>query len=402
MTRQNSQSQKDYSEILIIGGGIIGLSCAYYLAKSKYKVTIFEQDTCGSKATGASLGVLWPPSPIGHNEFKTIHLYSLSNFEEFVSEVESVSGVSISYKRCGGLEVISSQSQYESALKKSSFIEEKTTINTTNENHLSLINSDEIAEIEPSIIGTEYGALWCRSCAMVQVNDLVNGLVNACKRLNVDIIENKKVEQIETFRGEIKGVTCDNQLLHKADKVLITAGCSTTRLHNDLINNAYVEPVKGQALLFEVEKLPIQRVINWQRIYVRPWGKSHIAVGSTTEFGLGDDISVTEDALNELMSKAIEIIPGLQKAKLIDHWSGLRPASADRRPYIGMIPEINGLFVASGHYKVGIALAPVTGQIIRDILTDTIPKFEVASLQPRPPINFRRKKSWDPLKVMTQ
>ncbi len=371
---------KNQSQFSVVGGGIVGLCTAYQLAKNDLSVTLFEQNMCGSGATGSALGILWPPSPLRLSEFKHLHNAGLLKYRDCVEELEYISGIEVGFRRCGGLEIISSQSQLEMAKTET---ESFSKIDSENQQiTLSLIRDNELNILEPKIVSPGFGAIVSPFCAYVDVRSLLNALKVACIKMGVTILENSPVTGLLLEKDRVEGVLLKREP-YLSDGVIVTSGFSMSDLHPLLHKYAFTKPVKGQAILLQLREKIIDRVIRWKRIFIRPQENNRLEVGSTTELKGSVDLKLTDHARIHLLETISEILPPVKNGDVIEQWAGLRPVSNDRKPYIGPVPEVSGLLVAGAHYKIGLAFGFVTAEIIHGMITQGKPAYSIASLTPR-------------------
>jgi len=357
-------------DIAVIGGGVIGLSCARQLAREGLRVRVYERGLCGGGATQASLGVLAPPSPLPQHPLQVMHRRSLAQFGAFAAALAAESGIDCRYRQCGSLEILPSESQYAMAHKESAFVASNPGIGLP---ALQLIPPDEVRALEPRVTATEFGALWCPSAANVSVAALIAALTGAVRHAGVEICEGWEVTGIETEAGKVTGVRAGREFT-ACGLVLAAAGVWTGGLMPVLQEYAPTRPVRGQALLLRTSPQPVAHIVKWQRGYIMPWESDCTAIGSTTERGSGFDSSVTAGGQHEILGKALTAAPCLAGATISKSWAGLRPAPLDRRPIMGALPGVEGLYAAAGHYKIGFGFAPICAELVAAaVLTGRMP-----------------------------
>jgi glycine oxidase len=369
---------KPFPDIIVIGGGVIGLASAWKLAQRGVRVKLLERNFCGCGASNASMGVLAPPTPLSHNPLQLIHRKSLSIFSDFVEDLENCSGIKVNFTRCGSLEIIPSGTQYERARRETLFTKENTTVE--NLPSVQVLSPKEVLDLEPSVNVLEYGALYTPSAAKVDVEPFIQALKAACLNSGVEIIEGKAVEKIIVANGSVNGVIVSGSTLPCA-KILAAAGVWMPDLGSPVNTYTTITPVRGQGILIKFAGL--RRIIKWQKGYLVPYPNNTVALGGTTEKKAGFDESCTVDGIASILERAKTVFPAITPATFIKHWAGLRPAPADRRPFMGRIPNINGLSVSGGHYKIGFSLVPYSSEVIsRAILAEEDPA-ELLPFSPR-------------------
>jgi glycine oxidase len=369
------------SEIIVIGGGVTGLSCAWRLAQKGVRVTVLEQHGPIPGASTASLGVLAYPTPLKQSPFLSLHRTSLGLFPQFAQELEEKSGISIGYSRCSSLEIIPTEPQYEQAEKEVKVVNAQR-LKVNGEPAMELLTPRESKQVEREVMTTQFGALYSRLTAQVAVEKLLQALRVAGTAAGVIFRDNCQATGINVSRERVKGVACENETL-SCEKVLIAAGAWTPQLSPLLKKNAYVEPVRGQAILVQTDRPLAHAVIKWNQKYVVPLSDNIVALGSTTEKESGFDIGTTLEGINQILTLTMQALPSLASCNIIKLWAGLRPAALDSKPHIGAVPGAEGLFVAAGHYKTGFAFAPLTSEAVADLMTSDSCEFDLDAVAPR-------------------
>ena len=371
--------------ILIVGGGIMGLSCAWRLAQSRCQVTLLEQRTCGGGATHASLGALWPPSPLADGPLQKLHRQSLSQMESFLTELAADSALPIPLRRGGRLEFLLDPDALTRATQEAPLGHPGITFTPALPGPiLEILSPDQIRTLEPLVDPTHLHALHCRFTAQVDVAALIAALKAACLRRGVTILEQTPVDRLTladlSFTVHTAGASGPRDLT--ADRLLITAGAWTAQLDPLLQRFAPTRPAKGQALMLATPQPLISHIVKRGTTYLVPW-QDHILVGSTTEPEAGFDESTVPAAIETLRQDAIAILPALASAPVVRSWAGLRPDAPKHRPIMGPIPGHPQVFVCAGHYKTGIGMSPLVSRLIADFLTTGIVPPQLADFLPR-------------------
>jgi len=349
-------------DMLVVGGGVIGLSCAWRLAQAGLKVMLLERGTCGSGASGASLGALIPPSPSSAGAAALLQNYSLRLFPEFAKELENATGMDVGYMRCGRLEVLADAAARDDRARQ---IDAATAIwqDFTDGAPQSLMTADVAQQVEPNVNTGTAGALECNVSACVRVERLIEALQVACISAGVQIETGRSVTSLSIDNDSIDGVWC-GQARVQADAVLVTAGVDTPGIAPVLKRYADVTPVRGQAALLNTSDRQFSRIIKRRSIYLIPMDEQHCLVGATTERKSGYRPRPTAAGINKLITGALDLAPALSDSSLVRFWAGLRPRPVGGRPCIGAVPGCRDLYVATGHYKTGIGSAPMTARLI--------------------------------------
>ena len=317
--------------MIVVGGGIIGLSCAWRLAQLGFKVKIFDARECGREASWAGAGMLAPGGEIlRDSSVARMALGSLRLYDAFVEELRAASGLGIDYRRCGALEVAFSK--------------------------------DEAVELErraaaQAAIGirseARESALFYPDDAVVDPRDVNAALQSACLRLGVEFHPHEPVLEIlpagvRTARGD-----------YDADAVVLAAGAWSSELCPALPR---VEPVRGHLIAYEAPGVQLDSLLRNGHTYLLQRRSGIIVAGSSTEH-VGFERDIDEGVIADIHSRACRLLPELATARVADRWNGLRPHIEGEVPAIGRISGTT-IWAACGHYRNGILLAPETSRLI--------------------------------------
>ncbi|NNM88875.1 MAG: FAD-dependent oxidoreductase [Phycisphaerae bacterium] len=368
------------ADVVVVGGGVMGLTSAWRMAQRGLKVTLIEANRCGSGASQAALGALWPPSATHTGPLQLLHRQSLWGFEEFADELRQAGGVAVDFLRQGRVELLSDAKAQADAVKEVAAARANWPP-LVSPPIMELLASDDLHREEPAVTPWPAGALWCKLSAQVGVESLLAALQAACRRSGVIILENTRAVKLDISEGTFRGVHTLSEKI-AAGKGVLTTGVGTDQFA-DLAKAAPIHPVRGQALLLNTGRQMIFRIIKNGKIFLVPWPDGRILVGSTTERQAGFDNTNTVEGVNFLLTGAVATCPALAKAKLEKIWSGLRPSGPHGRPIIGELKHIHGLVVAGGHFKIGIGMAPLTGEIIADLVAHGRCKHDIGPFLPR-------------------
>lgn len=368
--------------IIIIGGGVIGLGIGWQLAKAGASVTIYERDRAGRAASWAAAGMLAPlaEAHTEEPELLTLGSKSLALYPQWVEELEADAQMSIGYRVEGTL--IVGLEPDDSEQLRHLFAAQQ---------HLGLdvhwLTGREAREIEPALSPRVTASIHCAADYQVDNRLMVEALQHAYKASGGVLHENSAIEKIVVENGIVIGVqTQDN--FHESDVVVLSAGCWSAQIGGlpDAIRPP-VRPVKGQMLALQMEEgIDIKTVIRTVRaryptsVYLVPRTDGRLIIGATSE-EMGFDIRLTVGGMYELLRGAWEAVPGVYELPILETWAGLRPGSRDNAPILGKTP-IKNLIYATGHYRSGILLAPITAyKIAKLILTsetsETIAPFQL-------------------------
>lgn len=350
--------------ITVVGGGVMGLGCAWRLAQDGHQVTLLEKGQCGEGATTASLGALMPYNGGRVDEIPAFQHKSLWMYPRLAAELMQETGLDIQYNRIGRLQPIMSEHQ----LKQTQFhIEEanKRWPNPGAGDVQQILSASEVAELDSEIEIGELGALYCKATGVVSVHHLVAALRAACLKLGVDIRENCEVDPFNIQNGRVQALRTGHGPMN-VDYVVLASGAWSAKLAGE--EKIPVEPLKGQAILVQNDALELNHLVRARGLYIIPQAGHRFLVGATKEHGAGFDLSVDDDGLDTLIEKASSVIPALAEGKVVKHWAGLRPHSTSKEPTVGFVDGVENLVAVTGHGGIGICMAPATMSLVADLL----------------------------------
>jgi len=352
-------------KIVIVGGGVMGMACAWRLAQRGARVTLLDQGNFGSGASSAALGALWPSSMLNPGPLQQLQRESLWQYATFVDELAIASGRSVGYLCQGKLEFITSARQLEQHSREVEFTNHSwppMAGTKATQPAMEIVSQDDARKLEPSVTIGPFGAVVCHRSAQVDVKDLLVALQSACERSGVDMRPNTAVLDIKPRSGHPFIKTSKGEF--ESDSVLLCAGIGLAHLAELQKVFPAIKPVKGQALLLHCNHNVIERIIKNGSIFLVPWPDGRVLVGSTTEPAAGFDTSNTAAGVELLTHGAIETCPALANARIESIWAGLRPTGPKRQPVMGPIPGLPKIFICAGHFKVGIGMAPLSADIM--------------------------------------
>ena len=357
------------ADVIVIGAGIIGAACAWQLAQAGLRVTILERNAPGSQASQAALGVLtFHADPEKPAYFQDLFLRSEKLFPDLIEELAEVAGERVNYHQGGQLHI---------ALHKTELPEIKTIFKVNSDLGVNVeqVTPQECLLLEPGIAQHNCGGLFFPEDAWVDNTALTLGIIRAAERAGA-VLERANVDAIESQNGLATGVRWGTER-RSAGWIILAAGCWSGQIQNT--PPLPVVPVRGQAL--SVAGRAARRVIMSLNGYLVPKGEAQTMVGATVEH-VGFDDSNTLEGLRDVSTSGIEISPRIGAFEFLGAWAGLRPATPDHLPLIGPFAEIQNLVAATGHFRNGILLAPITAQLVRAVVTGEPPPLELSPFLP--------------------
>jgi glycine oxidase len=341
-------------DVVVVGAGIIGCAVARELARRGASTLVLEARDVGAGATQASAGVLAPfiEAP-AEGPLQSLTVESLTLYDEFVSSAARESGASIEYRRCGTLEVAHDPAAAVRLRRLAQWVASKGV-------KAEWVDAAGVSGMEPGLAPT-HGGLLVPSHGYVRASQLTHALALAAQRHGAEVRVGARVDDM-SFAADRATVHVAGEA-HGAKTVVVAGGSWSTQLSPE----ADVTPVRGQLLQVAWQGPPVGRILWSERCYLVPWIDGSLLVGATVE-NAGFDERVTPGGLQELLNAAIAVLPDLANATFLDARVGLRPATANGLPIIRRSRVNRSLIYATGHFRNGILLAPITARVVADLI----------------------------------
>jgi glycine oxidase len=364
-------------DVIVIGGGVIGCSIALGLARAGLKVAVFERGRVGCESSRAAAGMLSPQvEAASRGPFLDLCLRSRSMYRDYAAALTEASGIDVEYRDEGTLCVALDDEEaaevrgWASWQAGAGLAVEQVPVNL-------------IREMEPAVTEAALAAIFIPGDHQVESRRLMDALSIAARRAGVEVAEGEDVCGLLVERERVTGVACGNRRFH-AGAVVVAAGSWSGRLLAPAGLRIDVAPARGQMVAVRGGGKAPGRVLHSKRCYLVPRNDGRILIGATVEYA-GFEKALTVRGINSLLAAAVELAPSLEACEVIESWSGLRPDTPDHLPVMGET-GIKGLLLATGHFRNGILLAPVTAELITDMLIngrapDEINHFGVGRLR---------------------
>jgi glycine oxidase len=365
--------------VIVIGGGAIGLSAAWRLSSAGLTAIVVDPAP-GTGASHVAAGMLAPvgEATFGERSLLELSLASWRLYPSFVAELEEATAMSTGYSRCGML-VVARDSDQNAALERDFRFRASLGL------AVQRLTSSECRMLEPRLSPSVRGGVLVVGDAQVNPRRLSAALQRACADRGVEIVRERGAVLVE--RNRVVGVRLEDQRVFATPIVVLAAGCWSAQVEG-VPREAVppVRPVKGQILHLGGDSGSlVSRIVRVQGVYIVPRGDGRVVVGATVE-ERGFDTTVTAGAVYELLRDAHEVVPDIAELQLVSVTAGLRPGTPDNAPIVGE-SALAGLLIATGHYRNGILLTPITAEAIAARITlGSLP----AEMQPFTPGRFAR------------
>jgi glycine oxidase len=358
-------------DCIVIGGGIIGLSAALALADRGVKVTVLERGEPGGESSWAAAGLLAPQAE-AHGDgvlFELLHR-GRQRWPEFARALEARSGVAIGYRAEGSYMVAFDHAEAE-RLEARARWQRKAGL------AVEMLDGDALAKRAPALAPATL-ALFLPHDHQVDPRRLIGALVTASSRAGAKI-ERAEVRALRRDGARVSGVLTDLGPTH-AGAVVLAAGAWSGLVEGAPLSTAQVVPVRGQMIAFDAASVALDQVVFGDGGYLVPRAGGRILCGSTEE-QVGFNKEITEPGIYGLRMRAARLCPALAGLPMVERWCGLRPASADALPYLGAT-ALGGLYAATGHFRNGVLLAPLTAEIMAALVTGGTVPVDISALSP--------------------
>ncbi|MGV9243953.1 glycine oxidase ThiO [Streptomyces sp. NPDC003710] len=356
------------SDVLVVGGGIIGLVTAWRSAQRGLATTVVDPAPGGGAAQVAA-GMLAAVTELHYGEqtLLALNLESARRYPDFAAELTEATGRDLGYRRCGTL-AVALDADDRAHLRELHALQQRSGLAS------EWLSGRECRRLEPMLAPGVRGGLKVDGDHQIDPRRLVAALLTACERAGV-VFHRGWAERLTVQQERAAGVVTADGTDLAAGQVVLAAGSLSGRLARvpEQVLPP-VRPVKGQVLRLTVPKRyapflsrTVRAVVRGGHLYLVPRENGELVVGATSE-ELGWDTTVTAGGVYELLRDAHELVPGITELPLTETRAGLRPGSPDNAPLLGPT-ELDGLLLATGHYRNGVLLTPVTGDVMAHVLT---------------------------------
>jgi glycine oxidase len=340
-------------DVLVIGGGAIGCASALALAKRGARVRLVECAHVGAEASSAAAGILGAyveahdTGPLTQLCFRSLAMYA-----GWTAMLADSTGIDVGHRPSGSMRVYADRDAFE---------RESRAMHEALGDDAQPLDATEARALEVGLTATMAGALRFRKDCRIDPPALMRAVEGATRNAGVTITENDGVARILVEDGRATGVALESGAIVRAGAVVLTAG-AWSPLEGSGLAPGWVEPIRGQMIELRMRSRPLDHVVFGPGAYLSPRDDGRVIVGSTQEHA-GFHKAVTVRGVRGLLEGAAALVPAVEDAEISRMWSGLRPATPDGAPLLGP-GAVPGLIVATGHFRNGILLAPITGEIV--------------------------------------
>lgn len=340
--------------IVVVGSGIVGCAIARELAVRGMPCALYDDRPVAGGATQASAGILAPH--VEAHERTPMHdlcVRSLLLYDEWINAVRVESAVDVEYRRVGTLEV---------ALDSAAAVRLRAAAGRSGVVRVWL--DSEVVRRQHLAVGDSAGALFTAAHGYVAAAQLAAALAVSAQRHGA-AVHRETVQRIDRIRSSLRVTTATGQV--HADAVVLAAGAWTNAIAG--VRTPPVRPIRGQLVHLGPLEHSLATIVWGPECYIVPRTDGSLLVGATVE-DVGFDERTTAAGVRDLLDAACHLLPGAWGASFLDARVGLRPATPDELPVIGPDTEVDGVVHASGHYRNGVLLAPITARLIADWIAD--------------------------------
>jgi len=367
-------------DVVIVGGGVIGLSIAYALTREGLRPMVLDRRELGREASWAGAGLI-PPiadrdpanSKLRANPLVALRSWSARLYPDWSATLLAETGIDPGYRRTGGVDVAWTEREDEAL---------RTAAGQWRAEGIAFerISPGDYARVEPALNPELRSVYYLPDRAQVRNPRLLRALIVAASRRGACLVPHRGVEGFVIDRGRIAAVRTSAGDL-PCGLAVVAAGAWSGGLLEPAGVRAPTPPLKGQIVLLKADRPLLRRVVEHGKNYLVPRDDGRILIGATEE-DVGFDARPTALAARDLLDEALRLCPVLGHAAVEATWAGLRPGSIDTRPYIGMAPGIDNLIIASGHKRAGLQLAPATAELVADLVLGRPPRLDPAPFRP--------------------
>ncbi len=358
--------------VVIAGGGVIGCSIAYHLAAAGAEVVLLERGEIGGEASGAAAGMLIAPfEDAASKDFRSLQNASLSLYPQTLDAVQGRSGVDVEHRVCGILRTARTEARAK-ALR--ALIKRRAGAISG----LEWVEGETLRHLEPGLSPAILGAAYAPEDSNVNPGLLTQAFALAAERLGADVRRGVTFTGFLGRGSHLGGARTSNGDV-SADAVVLAAGPWTELLARRVNADVPTPPMRGQMIAYRSSA--VRHAVWGEDGYLVPKPRGFVFAGATVE-DAGFRKQTTERGLAGMRRAATGMVPALKYADVASTWAGLRPGTPDGLPVLGRLPDRDNVYVAAGHFRNGILLAPVTGRLMAQLICDGRTEIDLHPFRP--------------------
>ena len=357
-------------DVIVVGGGVIGLSVACELAEQGVRVAVFDRQAPGQEASWAGAGMLPPGNPEHASSPESLlRGWSRQLWDDWAASLHAATGIDTGFRCCGGLQL---------ALDDAKWLDELCGQLSDEQVDFIELSPTDLQSVESQVSGSVSRAVQIPSIAQVRNPRLLKALIARCGQLGVELRDHEEVRSFDVEDDRIVGVETSRGRA-SCSKICIASGAWTQNLLSSCGCEIPVRPLRGQIVLLSALPLPFRHILESGRRYLVPRADGRILIGSTEE-NVGFNKHNTAAGVAGLIQFAESLVPALQEARFERSWAGLRPHLPDELPVIDRVPGFENAYVAAGHFRAGLSLSPVTAVLMRQLILEQELLFPIDGL----------------------
>jgi glycine oxidase len=363
-----SRADERSADVIVVGGGVMGCASAYALARRGVRVVVLERSVPGAEASSAAAGMLGAQAEShAPGPFASLSVASRERFGPWAQELRETTGIDVEHRECGILQVARDERGAEELARSAAW--------QRNEGfEAELLDARAALAMEPSLGEGVAAALHFPRDGRIDPPRLLRALRIAAERAGVRFKSGTYVKRIVAPEGRARGVELEGGTLLEADHVVVAAGSWSTLVGGVPLESDAVRPARGQIVELLLPAPVTRGVISDASFYLSPRDDGRVLIGSTLEF-VGYERATTAGAIRDLLTAATRAVPALERADFSRAWSSFRPHTAHGLPFIGR-SSIERVWLATGHFRNGILLSPITAEIIAALVTGEAPPVD--------------------------
>ncbi|GHO59289.1 glycine oxidase ThiO [Ktedonobacter robiniae] len=374
---------KQSADVLIVGGGVIGCSIAYFLRKLGIEVIVLEKGEIGAQSSSAAAGLLAPMRPLGEADaFKLLQIAGMRRLASFVPELEEVSGISVEYERTGTLRILPPEKIVSAKEWAREWCGKGFQIET--------LSPEETRDCEPHLFPGVQGAVYIADEAQVTPVLLMSAVARAAQAQGAFLHDHTEVVSIQISKdgNRVTGVQTRRGELFTCGHLVIAAGAWSSQFSSWLRMPIPVRPVRGELVSLRQPSPPLLKRMIFDEgvydidVYISPKPNGTVVIGAT-KAEVGYDTSVSVGGVLHLLDVATRLIPALAHCTIERTWAGLRPKTPDSRPILGRIPAWENVTLATGHGGFGVTMSALTGECIAHLIASGQTSEVIGPFAPR-------------------